>query len=147
MSPSDDGWIDEDAGPVARHYTVTGGRTRPLGDRQFDLIDIVWATGAAPRRGFFPGPEHQRLLELCQRPTVVAELAAAIGLPLGLVRVLLGDLLYEDLIGASRQANRVTDRRLLQKVLDSLKALLPQPTGTDVLTLGGAGRIAPPRVV
>ena len=123
MSPSDDGWIDEDAGPVARHYTVTGGRTRPLGDRQFDLIDIVWATRAVPRRGFFPGPEHQRLLELCQRPTVVADLTAAVGLPLGLVRVLLGDLLHEDLISVSRQAQRVTDRRLLQKVLNGLNAL------------------------
>src|SRR3984957_21005682 len=115
MSPSDDGWIDEDAGPVARHYTVTGGRTRPLGDRQFDLIDIVSAPGAAPRRGFFPGPEHQRLLELCQRPTVVAALTAAVGLPLGLVRVLLADLLYEELISVSKQTQRVTDRGLLQK--------------------------------
>ena len=115
--------MDEDAGPVARPYMVTGGRTRPLGKRQFDLIDIVWATGGQPRRDFSPGPEHHRILGLCRRPTVVADLTAAVGLPLGLVRVLLGDLLYEDLIGASRQANRVTDRRLLQKVLDGLNAL------------------------
>jgi hypothetical protein len=44
-------------------------------------------------------------------------------LPLGVVRVLLGDLLYEDLISVSRQAQRVTDRRLLQQVLDGLNAL------------------------
>jgi Protein of unknown function (DUF742) len=123
MSPQDDGWTDEDAGPVARPYTVTGGRTRPRGERHFDLIDIVVATGAEPRRAFSPGPEHRRILGLCQRPTVVADLTAAIGLPLGVVRVLLGDLLYEDLISVSRQAQRVTDRRLLQKVLDGLHAL------------------------
>jgi hypothetical protein len=123
MSPQDDGWMDEDAGPVARPYTVTGGRTRPRGERHFDLIDVIVATGAESRRGFSPGPEHRRILGLCQRPTVVADLAAALGLPVGVVRVLLGDLLYEDLISVSRQAQPVTDRRLLQQVLDSLRAL------------------------
>jgi hypothetical protein len=122
MSPRDDEWLDEDAGRVARPYTVTGGRTRPRGERQFDLIDIVVATGAEPGEAFSPGPEHSHILSLCQRPTVVAELTAAVGLPLGLVRVLLADLLYEDQISLSRQAQR-TDRRLLQRVLDSLKAL------------------------
>jgi hypothetical protein len=122
MSPRDDEWLDEDAGRVARPYTVTGGRTRPRGERQFDLIDIVVATGAEPGEAFSAGPEHRHLLSVCQRPTVVAELTAAVGLPLGLVRVLLADLLYEDLISVSRQAQR-TDRRLLQRVLDSLKTL------------------------
>jgi hypothetical protein len=123
MSPRDDEWLDEDAGRVAgRPYTVTGGRTRPRGERQFDLIDIVVVTGAEPGEAFSAGPEHGHILSLCQRPTLVAELTAAVGLPLGLVRVLLADLLYEDLISVSRQAQR-TDRRLLQRVLDSLKAL------------------------
>ena len=123
MSPQDDGWTNGDAGPVARPYTVTGGRTRPRGERHFDLIDVVVATGTESRRAFSPGPEHRRILALCQRPTVVADLAAALGLPVGVVRVLLGDLLYEDLISVSRQAHRVTDRRLLQKVLDILRTL------------------------
>jgi hypothetical protein len=122
MSPQDDGWIDE-AGPVARPYMVTGGRTRPVGERNFDLIDIVVATGAQPRRAFSPGPEHGRILDLCQRPLVVAELSATIGLSLGVVRVLLGDLLYEELVDVSRQARRVTDRRLLQQVLEGLNAI------------------------
>jgi hypothetical protein len=123
MSPQDDGWMDGDVGPVARPYTVTGGRTRPRGERHFDLIDVVVATGAESRRAFSPGPEHRRILGLCQRPTVVADLAYALGLPVGVVRVLLGDLLYEDLVSVSRQAERVTDTRLLRRVLDSLRAL------------------------
>jgi hypothetical protein len=52
----------------------------------------------------------------------VADLTAAVGLPLGLVRVLLADLLFENLISVSKQAQR-TDRRLLQRVLDSLRAM------------------------
>jgi Protein of unknown function (DUF742) len=122
MSPSDDEWLDEDAGRVARPYMVTGGRTRSRGMRQFDLIDIIVATGADPGAAFAPGPEHSHIVGLCQRPTVVADLTAAVGLPLGLVRVLLGDLLDENLISVSKQAQR-TDRHLLQRVLDSLKAL------------------------
>jgi Protein of unknown function (DUF742) len=123
MSARDDGWMDEEAGPVARPYMVTRGRTRPAGERNFDLIDIVVATGTRTRPAFSAGPEHDRILDLCQRPLVVAELAAAIGLPLGIVRVLLGDLLCEDLISVFRQAQRITDQRLLQQVLDGLKAI------------------------
>ena len=37
----DDRWTYEEAGPVARPYTVTGGRTRPRGTRYFDLVDMV----------------------------------------------------------------------------------------------------------
>src|SRR5271168_455857 len=124
MSPQDDDWIDEEAGTVARPYMVTGGRTRPVGDRNFDLIDIVVATGSEPRRAFSPGPEHLRILDLCHHPTAVAELAAWIGLPIGVVRVLLGDLLQEDLIDIFRQTQRRATRDLLQKVLNGLNAIL-----------------------
>jgi hypothetical protein len=58
----------------------------------------------------------------------VAEVAALIGLPLGVVRVLLGDLLYENLIEVMESAPRggvVTDQRLLGRVLERLRALLP----------------------
>src|ERR1700685_2191980 len=104
--PSDDEWLDEDAGRWTRPYMVTGGRTRPRGERQFDLIDIVVTTGAEPGGAFSPGPEHTHLLGLCQRPTVGADLTAAVRVPLGLVRVLLAGLLDEDLISVSRQAQR-----------------------------------------
>ena len=103
MSPQDDGWMDGDAGPVARPYTVTAGRTRPQGETYFDLIDIVVATRAQPAGTFSAGPEHNRILDLCQHPMVVAELASYIGLPLGVVRVLLADLLYAGLISTKRQ--------------------------------------------
>src|ERR1700727_400921 len=76
---------------LAANPRVPGRGTRPVGERSSDLIDIVMATGAEPRRAFSPGPEHWRILSLCQRPLVVAELAAAMGLPLGVVHVLLGD--------------------------------------------------------
>jgi hypothetical protein len=125
MSSDDDRWTDWDAGPVARPYTVTGGRTRPKGETYFDLIDVVVAVGTPSADAFPAGPERSRILGLCQRPATVADLASDIGLPLGVVRVLLADLLYEGLIDMNRQApaRRVTDKRLLQQVLDGLQAL------------------------
>jgi Protein of unknown function (DUF742) len=121
---SDDGsWTDEDAGPVARPYTLTGGRTRPRGERHFDLIDTVAALGRPADEVISPG--HARILDLCRHPVTVAELAAAAALPLGVVRVLLADLVHDELLTVTSRAprGRVTDQQLLRKVLDGLHAL------------------------
>jgi hypothetical protein len=122
---SDDRWLDQDAGPVARPYTVTGGRTRPSGTTHFDLIDVVVSADPWSAGTFLAGPEHRRILHLCRRPVTVADLASDIGRPLGVVRVLLGDLAHEGMIKLLRPTRRgpVTDERLLRQVLDGLHAL------------------------
>lgn len=124
MSSDDDSWMDWDAGPVARPYTVTGGRTRPRGERHFDLVDVVART-AKPADDLSASPERRQILALCHAPTTVADLASAMGLPVGVVRVLLDDLVGEDLIEVQAAAprGRVTDTRLLRQVLDALHAL------------------------
>ncbi len=125
MSPQDDAWLYEEAGPVARPYTVTGGRTRARGTRHFDLVDLIVRSGKDADITSV-SPERARILDLCRIPVSVAELAAIIGLPLGVVRVLLGDLLHENLIEVMESAPRrgvVTDQRLLSKVLEGLRAL------------------------
>ena len=97
MSSDDDRWMDWDSGPVARPYTLTGGRTRPRGERYFDLIDVVARSGR-PAETFSVSPERTRILDLCRDPIAVADLASAMGLPLGVVRVLLDDLVHEGLV-------------------------------------------------
>lgn len=126
-SSEDDRWMDWDAGPVARPYMVTGGRTRPAGpaaERHFDLIDMVARSGKEADTFSF-SPERTQILDLCRHPITVADLASAIGLPLGVVRVLLGDLFNEGLIDVKRMAvrGRLTDQHLLRQVLDGLNAL------------------------
>jgi hypothetical protein len=61
----------------------------------------------------------------CLIPITVADLASAIRLPLGVVRVLLDDLVHDGLIDTRTTAPRgpVTDKHLLQKVLNGLYAL------------------------
>jgi hypothetical protein len=121
---SDERWLDQDAGPVARPYTLTGGRTRPRGQARFDLIDIVIATGQQATDVLAVGPEHRRILHLCRGPMVVADLASDIGLSLGVIRVLLGDLAYQGLITVLRPDQEpATSEQLLREVLAGLRAL------------------------
>jgi hypothetical protein len=120
----DERWTEWDSGPVARPYTVTGGRTRPRVELRFDLIDMVGWTGKQVDPITIPH-ENRRILELCRSPVTVADLASALSLPLGVVRVLLGDLVHDNLIDVRVHAptGRVTDQRLLARVLAGIRAL------------------------
>ena len=120
----DDKWTEWDAGPVARPYAVTGGRTRPRVDLRFDLIDMVAWTGAAADLNAV-SYEGRRILEMCQAPVTVADLASALALPLVVVRVLLGDLVHDGLVDVRVAApkGRVTDQNLLARVLAGIRAL------------------------
>ena len=121
---SGDRWFDREAGPVVRPYALTMGRTLPSGGASFGLIDVVVATSDRVPEHFRPGPEHRRLLGLCRRPTPIVDLTSEIDLPLGVVRVLLGDLISEGLVGVlSTQKRPATDQRLLRMVLDGLESL------------------------
>ena len=118
-----DRWFDQEAGPVVRPYAVTKGRTLPSGGASFGLIDVVIATSDQPQY-LRLGPEHRRILSLCRRPTPIVDLTSEIDLPLGVVRVLLGDLASEGMVRViSTQKQPVTDERLLRMVLDGLESL------------------------
>jgi hypothetical protein len=117
-------WIDGDAGPVVRPYFLTKGRTAPAGGTTFDLIDVVTATGRRPPEHFRPGPEHRQILSLCRHPIPIVDLTSEIDLPLGVVRVLLGDLVSEGLVRVhSTNEQPAAGQRLLRMVLDGLESL------------------------
>ncbi|MEV4191200.1 DUF742 domain-containing protein [Streptomyces toxytricini] len=125
--PADDGrWYDADAGPLVRPYAVTGGRTKSgsYGER-FDLIALV-AVEVGAAAGTLPGPEHEALLRLCRTGAQsVAELAADTDLPVGVVRVLLGDLLEAGHVRVGRPVPpaRLPETRILREVIEGLRAL------------------------
>src|SRR5690242_9931269 len=119
-----DRWLDREAGPVVRPYAVTRGRTLPSGGTWFGLIDIMVRTGVQRSGDFRPGPEHRRILSLCHRPIPVADLASEIDLPVGVVRVLLGDLTEAGMVRViPAQQEQEPDQRLLRMVLDGLESL------------------------
>jgi hypothetical protein len=90
-------WLDAAAGPVVRPYAMTRGRTVPSGIR-LDLVTILVATGRRQPEHVRISPEQRRLLLLAGRFTTVADLASEVDLPLGVVRVLLGDLIQHGLL-------------------------------------------------
>ena len=127
MVPSEDAsenvWLDEEAGPVVRPYAMTRGRTRPTSD--FDLIARVVATQPLSSVHIGLEPEHATIIRLCQSPITVAELSAHLDLPLGIVRVMLGDLLDRGFILASepKPAHEMPSQRVLKAVINGLRSL------------------------
>ncbi|WP_455361181.1 DUF742 domain-containing protein [Streptomyces sp. SYSU K21746] len=108
---------------------MTGGRTKPgPSNVRFDLIALVVVDDSAADRAAesLLGPEHRALLALCRSETQsVAELAADADLPVGVVRVLLGDLLEAGYVKVSRPVPpaQLPDEKILREVIDGLRAL------------------------
>jgi hypothetical protein len=123
--PAGDKWVDRNAGPVVRPYALTGGRTQPASGTILDLIAVVVAAGRADRNDLALSPEHRRILGLCRSPTTVADVASAISLPVGVVRVLLADLIPQGRIRVmtQRQTDRQPSTDLLKEVLHGLRSL------------------------
>jgi DNA-binding IclR family transcriptional regulator len=64
------------------------------------------------------------MLSLCRNPVPVADLASEIDLPIGVVRVLLGDLVSAGLVRIhSTKGQPAAGQRLLRMVLDGLESL------------------------
>ncbi|WP_274564598.1 DUF742 domain-containing protein [Streptomyces spiramyceticus] len=122
-------WYDADAGPLVRPYAMTGGRTTPgPSGVRFDLIALVDIADDAPGSAeeSLLGPEHRALLALCRTETQsVAELSADADLPVGVVRVLLGDLFESGYVTVSRPVPpaQLPDEKILEEVIDGLRAL------------------------
>ncbi|MGH3310675.1 MAG: DUF742 domain-containing protein [Streptomyces sp.] len=118
-------WFDDDAGPLVRLYAMTGGRARPTSE-VFDLIAVISAGEPNEDAPALPSPEHASIVARCRAvPTSVADIAADSGLPIGVVRVLLGDLLDAGRIQVSRPvpAAELPDAHILEEVIDGLRAL------------------------
>lgn len=121
-------WFDDEAGPVVRPYAMTRGRTRTASEGRLDLIAQVIAESRTQTTidDQTLSPEQVEIVELCrQAPLSVAELAAELDLPVGVVRVLIGDLLDAELVHVSRPVPpaELPDEQVLREVIDGLRAL------------------------
>ncbi|MEU8218390.1 DUF742 domain-containing protein [Micromonospora taraxaci] len=117
-------WVDDDAGPVVRPYAVTRGRAKTSAN--LNLISLVRATGAPPPLTVGIAPEHISIIGLCQqRPLAMAEVAAHLELPLGTVRVLLGDLLEQRLVQVTEPTSHaiLPDDTLFEALINGLREL------------------------
>jgi hypothetical protein len=120
----DDQWLDRDAGPVVRPYALTGGRTRPRGEK-VDLLAVVGSTvDLSAIERMLLEPEQAQVLRLCRKPVAVADLASDLDLPLGVVRIMLSDMRERGLITIGKPARTgLADTRILKDVADALRRL------------------------
>jgi len=124
-SPLGDAQLDaaEDAGRVGgvmvRPYVRTGGRTRPAVDLAIEAL-VSTAPGALEP----PGADHRAIAALCASPRSVAEIAALLEIPLGVARVLVGDLAQDGgVVVHDTSGPDGPDATLMQRVLDGLRRL------------------------
>jgi Protein of unknown function (DUF742) len=97
-----------------------------------DLIDMVTAVSEPWTDTRELAPEHRRLIDLCQTPAAVADLASQMDLPLGVVRILLGDLREKELVRVVKPPGRDTaQERAKERARRPPRALNPVPATQD----------------
>ena len=102
---------------------MTGGRTRPTHDA-LEIETLVSTTSVgeqAPKLTV----EQQAIAVLCHDLLSIAEVSAQLHLPLGVVRILVGDMADEHLVMVHRptQAGDRPDLALLERVLQRLRTV------------------------
>jgi hypothetical protein len=121
-------WEAENVEPGApasfvRAYAWTGGRTRS--HHHFEVETLVTAVDPSG----VPGATTQwdrAVLDLCREPRSVAEVAALVAVPLGVAKVLLGDMADRGMIVVHEAATAAGDaptRALMERVLTGLRQL------------------------
>ena len=109
----------------ARPYTLTGGRTRA----EIELpIEVTVETLESRRElDWAPGDVRTVIVRLCRARPSIAEISSYADLPIGVTRVLVGDLVES---GHLRVHATLTDRstvserrRLIERTLSGLRAL------------------------
>ena len=113
----------DNTGLRVRPYALTGGRTRA--QTELEIETILLRTPAGEARSEQMGMERGEILRLCRNPISLAEISAHLHIPLGVARVLAGDLCDEGLLDFNRDhaAGGRPSLRLLERVFDGLQAL------------------------
>lgn len=110
---------DGDGGDVfVRPFIVTGGRTRPLHDGlRIETLVVATTTALRAQLHF----EQRQIVQWCRTPISLAEVAALIGVPLGVARVLVADL-YTDNLVELKEPQQVPEH-VLERIRDLVRAL------------------------
>jgi hypothetical protein len=117
-SPGEQPGLDR---PRVRAYAMTGGRTRPTGeDLEVEALVSTTSVGARTARLTV---EQRAIAALCHDILSIAEVSARLHLPLGVIRVLVGDMAEEHVVMVHRPASTGDrpDLALLERVLYGLR--------------------------
>jgi hypothetical protein len=125
MSPHipDDHEANVDAGRVVPVYAVTGGRTRSAA-ADLPMESLVTTIEQAHWAGL--EAEYRMILEMADHPVSLVEIGAALGVPVGVARVLVSDLAGANYLAVHVPAPTESDGRpraaVLERLLEGLRA-------------------------
>jgi hypothetical protein len=109
----------------ARPYTLTGGRTRARIELPIEVT--VETLPSSDELDWAPGDVRTLIVRLCRDRPSIAEISSYAALPIGVTRVLVGDLVESGHLRVhATLTDRSTDserRRLIERTLDGLRAL------------------------
>ncbi|GAB3687397.1 DUF742 domain-containing protein [Actinocorallia lasiicapitis] len=121
-SPREPVVVEEPEGSIVRPFVLTGGRTRPVDER----LRVETLISAPPSALSAPlAFERRRIVQLCQHPVSVAEIAGHMGLPVGVARVLVADLMAERLVTVHDHLglDDLRFRSVLERIREGVRAL------------------------
>jgi hypothetical protein len=119
-------WAEVDRSrSIVRPYAWTGGRTETAYDLPLEaLISTNRATLA--RIGPRMTSDHRSVADLCLATRSVAEVAALMSIPLGVARIVLGDMASQNMVVVHRtntSAGYEPDLEMMERVLIGLRNL------------------------
>ncbi|MFC5101677.1 DUF742 domain-containing protein [Kibdelosporangium philippinense] len=110
---------------IVRPYAWTGGRTETAYDLPIEALISTNRTTLA-RIGSTMTHDHRSVADLCLSARSVAEVAALLSLPLGVARVVLGDMASASMVVVHRPKSANGERpdlSLMERVLTGLRNL------------------------
>jgi len=122
--PGPDAYDATGAAAAVRPYTWTRGRTKAGFDLAIETLVSTSPRGRAQVATL--QVEHRAVAELCEQTRSVAEVAALLSLPLGVARVVLGDMAGLGVVTVHQTASSAgsaPDLALMERVLSGLRRL------------------------
>jgi hypothetical protein len=114
----------EDSASIVRAYAWTRGRTKS--DYHLEIETLISTTDKGRNPAALVQAEYRSVATLCAHPRSVAEVAALLSLPLGVAKVLLGDMAGLGLVTVHESASvagNSPDLALMERVLSGLHRL------------------------
>lgn len=114
----------EESSRLVRAYTVTRGRTHSTYD-DLELETLVSTTARGEASVASLDLEERAIILLCRDVLSIAEISASLDRPLGVAKVLVGDMADQLLVIVHRPVSSAArpDLALLERVLNGLRAI------------------------
>ena len=115
---------DDSSAAIVRAYAWTGGRTRSEVPLQIETLVSTSEQGATTTEPL--QAEYRAIADLCAQTRSVAEIAAMLSIPLGVSKVLVGDMASLGLVFVhlpDNSADGMPNLGLMERVLSGLRRL------------------------